>query len=79
MNIKMWFNGFTYNVRFRGKFYYWCDEGGKRWRIRKSQECASYELGIAEEQERVEWVKLKVIDGLTNKHELLKPIRGKLV
>lgn len=50
MNIKMWFNGFTYNVCFRGKFYYWCDEGGKRWRIRPYQEGASYELGVAEEQ-----------------------------
>lgn len=66
MNIKMWFNGFTYNVRFRGKFYYWCDEYGKRWRIRPYQEGASYELGIAEGQGRVEWVKLKVMDGLPN-------------
>lgn len=66
MNIKMWFNGFTYNVRFRGKFYYWCDEGGKRWRIRPHQKGASYELGVAEAQGRVEWVKLKVMDGLPN-------------
>lgn len=66
MNIKMWFNGFTYNVKFRGKFYYWCDEVGKRWRVRPYQEGASYELGIAEVQGRVEWVKLKVMDGLPN-------------
>ena len=32
MNIKMWHNGFTYNVQFRGKFYYWCDRGqGQRF------------------------------------------------
>ena len=66
MNIKMWFNGFTYNVRFRGKFYYWCDEGGKRWRVRPYQESAQHEFWIAEEQGRVEWVKLKVMDGLQN-------------
>ena len=66
MNIKMWFNGFTYNVRFRGKFYYWCDEGGERWRIHPHQKGASYELGIAEAQGCVEWVKLKVMDGLPN-------------
>ena len=40
MNIKMWFNGFTYNVRFRCKFYYWCDDGIKRWQVRPYQEFA---------------------------------------
>lgn len=66
MNIKMWHNGFTYNVQFRGKFYYWCDEGGKRWRVRPYQEGAQFERKIAEMEGRVEWVKLKVIDGLPN-------------
>ncbi len=66
MNIKMWFNGFTYNVQFRGKFYYWCDEGGKRWRVRPYQEGAQFERKIAEMEGRVEWVKLKVTDGLAN-------------
>jgi hypothetical protein len=62
----MWFNGFTYNVRFRGKFYYWCDDGIKRWQVRPYQEFARQDLVIAEEQGRVEWVKLKVMDGLLN-------------
>lgn len=66
MNIKMWFNGFTYNVRFRGKFYYWRDDGIKRWQVRPYQEFARQDLVIAEEQGRVEWVKLKVMDGLLN-------------
>nr|CAK1610796.1 hypothetical protein NNZKBPFO_HPZBYUEE_CDS_0075 [Przondovirus K11] len=66
MNIKMWYNCFTYNVQFRGKFYYWCDEGGKRWRVRSNQECAQFERKIAEMEGRVELVKLKVMDGLPN-------------
>lgn len=64
MNIKMWHNGFTYNVQFRGKFYYWCDEGGMRWRKRVYQEGAEHERNIAEREGRIEWVKLKVTDGL---------------
>lgn len=66
MNIKMWFNGFTYNVQLRGKFYYWCDEGGKRWRVRPHQESAQLERKIADIEGRIEWVKLKVMDGLAN-------------
>ncbi|WWD14423.1 hypothetical protein CPL00366_CDS0079 [Klebsiella phage RareGolfball] len=66
MNIKMWHNGFTYNVQFRGKFYYWSDEGSKRWAVRLSQEFAQLEHEAAEREGRVEWVKLKVMDGLPN-------------
>ena len=64
MNIKMWHNGFTYNVQFLGKFYYWCDEGSNRWRRRIYQEGAEHERKIEELEGRIEWVKLKVTDGL---------------
>lgn len=64
MNIKMWHNGFTYNVQFRGKFYYWCDEGGNCWRRRVYQEGAEHERKFEEREGRIEWVKLKVTDGL---------------
>lgn len=64
MNIKMWHNGFTYNVKFRGKFYYWCDDGGNRWRRRVYQEGAEHERKFEEREGRIEWVKLKVTDGL---------------
>lgn len=64
MNIKMWNNGFTYNIQFRGVFYYWCDNGGNRWRKRVYQEGAEFERKIELDGGRVEWVKLKSTDGL---------------
>lgn len=64
MNIKMWHNGYTYNVQLRGKFYYWCDEGRSRWRVRACQDAAKYEREVEEREGRIEWVKLKVTDGL---------------
>lgn len=62
MNIKMWHNGYTYNIRLRGKFYYWCDKG--RWWRRACQDAAKYEREVEEREGRIEWVKLKVTDGL---------------
>lgn len=64
MNIKMWYNGFTYNIHYRGNFYYWCDDGGNCWRRRVYQEGALQERKIAEHEGRIEWVKLKATDGL---------------
>lgn len=66
MNVKMWHNGFTYNIRICGKFYYWCDRGLGRWWVRTCQDAAKYERDVEEREGRIEWVKLKVTTGLPN-------------
>ena len=50
MNIKMWHNGFTYNIYYRGKFYYWCDRGCARWWRRVCQDAAKYEREVEERE-----------------------------
>ena len=54
MNIKMWHNGYTYNVQLRGKFYYWCDRGQGRWWRRTCQDAAKYEREVEEREGRIE-------------------------
>lgn len=64
MNVKMWHNETTYNIRVNGVFYYWCDERGDKWRKRFSQSLAAHEMGRAIEENRIEWVKLTNTAGL---------------
>lgn len=64
MNIRMWHNGITYNVRWCGVYYYWCDENNDKWRRRPSQDGAEREMAQAVKENRFEWVKLKVTEGL---------------
>nr|DAI80171.1 MAG TPA: hypothetical protein [Caudoviricetes sp.] len=64
MNIRMWYNGITYNVRWDGVYYYWCDENRDKWRKRPSQEAAERERAQAIKENRFEWAKLKITTGL---------------